>query len=79
MTIESADYCMLVSEWAWLRSQVCFSHYYHIHGHFALPVSWMSIECFYGKFSQKSYVWAFEVNLDSLWSQSLDRNGDMVH
>ena len=23
MTTESADYCMLVNEWAWLRSQVC--------------------------------------------------------
>ena len=34
-------------------------HYYHIHGHFVLPVRWMSFECFYGKFSQKSDVWAF--------------------
>ena len=23
MTTESADYCMLVNEWTWLRSQVC--------------------------------------------------------
>ena len=23
MTTESADYCMLVNEWAWLRSRVC--------------------------------------------------------
>ena len=23
MTTERADYCMLVNEWAWLRSQVC--------------------------------------------------------
>ena len=23
LTTESADYCMLVNEWAWLRSQVC--------------------------------------------------------
>ena len=23
MQTESADYCMLVNEWAWLRSQVC--------------------------------------------------------
>ena len=23
LTIESADYCMLVNEWAWLRSQFC--------------------------------------------------------
>ena len=23
MTTESTDYCMLVNEWAWLRSQLC--------------------------------------------------------
>ena len=23
MTTESADYCILINEWAWLRSQVC--------------------------------------------------------
>ena len=23
MTTKSADYCMLVNEWAWLRSRVC--------------------------------------------------------
>ena len=23
MTTESADYCMLVNEWTWLRSRVC--------------------------------------------------------
>ena len=23
MTTESADYCMLVNEWAWLRTRVC--------------------------------------------------------
>ena len=23
MTTESADHCMLINEWAWLRSQVC--------------------------------------------------------
>ena len=23
MTTDSADYCMLVNEWVWLRSQVC--------------------------------------------------------
>ena len=23
MTTESADYCMLINEWPWLRSRVC--------------------------------------------------------
>ena len=39
------------------------SHYYRIRGHASLPVRWMSIECFYGKFSQKSDVWAFGVTM----------------
>ena len=39
------------------------SHYYCIRGHASLPVRWMSIECFYGKFSQKSDVWAFGVTM----------------
>ena len=39
------------------------SHYYRIRGHASLPVRWMSIECFYGKFSQMSDVWAFGVTM----------------
>ena len=39
------------------------SHYYRIHGHAVLPVRWMAFECFYGKFSQKSDVWAFGVTM----------------
>ena len=39
------------------------SHYYRIHGRFSLPVRWMAYECFYGKFSQKSDVWAFGVTM----------------
>ena len=44
------------------------SHYYHIRGHASLPVRWMSIECFYGKFSQKSDVWAFGVTMWEMFS-----------
>ena len=39
------------------------SHYYHIRGHASLPVRWMASECFYGKFSQKTDVWAFGVTM----------------
>ena len=44
------------------------SHYYRIRGHASLPVRWMSIECFYGKFSQKSDVWAFGVTMWEMFS-----------
>lgn len=39
------------------------SHYYIIQGHAILPIRWMASECFYGKFSAKSDVWAFGVTM----------------
>ena len=54
------NYLVKISDFGMSRS-LYESHYYHIHGRFALPVRWMSFECFYGKFSQKSDVWAFGV------------------
>jgi len=39
------------------------SHYCIIRGKAFLPIRWMSTECFYGKFSQKSDVWAFGVTM----------------
>ena len=54
------NYLVKISDFGMSRS-LYESHYYRIHGCFALPVRWMSFECFYGKFSQKSDVWAFGV------------------
>ena len=54
------NYLVKISDFGMSRS-LYVSHYYRIHGRFALPVRWMSFECFYGKFSQKSDVWAFGV------------------
>ena len=54
------NYLVKISDFGMSRS-LYVSHYYCIHGRFALPVRWMSFECFYGKFSQKSDVWAFGV------------------
>ena len=39
------------------------SHYYIINGHAILPVRWMATECFYGKFSAKTDVWAFGITM----------------
>ena len=54
------NYLVKISDFGMSRS-LYESHYYRIQGRFALPVRWMSFECFYGKFSQKSDVWAFGV------------------
>ena len=39
------------------------SHYYPIQGKTLLPIRWMATECFSGKFSEKSDVWAFGVTM----------------
>ena len=54
------NYLVKISDFGMSRS-LYESHYYCVHGRAILPVRWMSTECFYGKFSQKSDVWAFGV------------------
>ena len=39
------------------------SHYYIVSGHAILPIRWMATECFYGKFSARTDVWAFGVTM----------------
>ena len=39
------------------------SYYYRIKGKAMLPIRWMSNECFYGQFSEKTDVWAFGVTM----------------
>ena len=56
------NYLVKISDFGMSRT-LYDSHYYRIHEHFAAPVRWMSFECFYGKFSQKSDVWAFGVTM----------------
>ena len=56
------NYLVKISDFGMSKS-LYDCHYYRIHGRFALPVRWMPYECFYGKFSQKSDVWAFGVTM----------------
>ena len=39
------------------------SRYYKVKGCAILPLRWMATECFYGKFSEKTDVWAFGVTM----------------
>ena len=56
------NYLVKISDFGMSKS-LYDSHYYRIDGRYALPVRWMAYECFYGKFSQKSDVWAFGVTM----------------
>ena len=44
------------------------SHYYPIRDSTLLPIRWMATECFNGKFSEKSDVWAFGVTIWELFT-----------
>ena len=48
------------------------SHYYVIKGYAVLPVRWMARECFYGKFSAKTDVWAFGVTVWEIFTLAKD-------
>ena len=48
------------------------SHYYCIRGNKLLPIRWMASECFDGKFSEKSDVWAFGVTMWELFTLAQD-------
>ena len=49
------------------------SHYYIVRGQAVLPVRWMATECFYGKFSAKTDVWAFGVTMWEIFMLAKDR------
>ena len=49
------------------------SHYYKIRDNRLLPIRWMATECFDGKFSEKSDIWAFGITLWELFTLSKDK------
>ena len=66
------NYLVKISDFGMSRS-LYDSHYYRIHGRFALPVRWMAYECFYGKFSQKTDVWAFGVTMWEIFTHAKEQ------
>ena len=49
------------------------SQYYVISGHAILPIRWMATECFFGKFSAKTDVWAFGVTMWEIFTLAKDQ------
>ena len=52
------DFLVKIADFGMSRS-LYDSHYYVVEGRALLPVRWMAYECYYGRFSAKSDVWAF--------------------
>ena len=48
------------------------SHYFRVQGYILLPIRWMATECFNGKFSEKSDVWAFGVTMWEMFTLAKD-------
>ena len=44
-----------------MSRQLYDNNYYRIRGRAMLPIRWMAKECFYGRFSEKTDVWAYGV------------------
>ena len=44
-----------------MSQQLYSSFYYRIKGRAVLPIRWMANECFYGRFSEKTDVWAYGI------------------
>ena len=56
------DYTIKIADFG--MSQNLYSEYYcKVSGQNVLPIRWMAYECFYGKFSMKTDVWAFGITL----------------
>lgn len=53
MTVKIADFGM--------SRNLYGQSYYKVHGRAMLPIRWMARECFYGRFSEKTDIWAFGV------------------
>ena len=51
-----------------IHARLYRSHYFQISGNRLFPIRWMATECFSGRFSEKSDVWAFGVTMWELFT-----------
>ena len=66
------DYTVKIADFG--MSQNLYSAYYcKVSGQNVLPIRWMAFECFYGKFSVQSDIWAFGITLWEIFALCKDR------
>ena len=61
------DFTVKIADFGMSRS-LYDSHYYVVKGRAILPIRWMAVESFYGKFSAKTDVWAFGCTMWEVFS-----------
>ena len=57
-----ADFTVKIADFG-MSQNLYSAYYYKIGGRICLPIRWMAYECFFGKFSVKTDVWAFGIVL----------------
>ena len=56
------DYTVKIADFG-MSQNLYSAYYYKMGGRICLPIRWMAYECFFGKFSVKTDVWAFGITL----------------
>ena len=56
------DYTVKIADFG-MSQNLYSAYYYKVGGRIFLPIRWMAYECFFGKFSVKTDVWAFGITL----------------
>ena len=56
------DYTVKIADFG-MSQNLYSAYYYKMGGRIRLPIRWMAYECFFGKFSVKTDVWAFGITL----------------
>ena len=56
------DYTVKIADFG-MSQNLYSAYYYKVGGRIVLPIRWMAYECFFGKFSVKTDVWAFGITL----------------
>ncbi|XP_065918558.1 class II receptor tyrosine kinase-like [Dysidea avara] len=56
------DYTVKIADFG-MSQNLYSAYYYKVGGRIVLPIRWMAYECFFGKFSIKTDVWAYGITL----------------